>query len=226
MEISVVKFAGVMPEMRDKIIEAVKEAVERTPKRNFKGSVDITINLKNVDTSKAHNRISEDIVLPNGRGRDLKIAVFAKGEVAMKAEKFGANKVLNPDEIEKLGKDKKATKYIVSNYDAFIAEVQYMPLIGKSLGRVLAPRDKMPTPLLPTADISQVIEQVGRTVRIRSKDKTTFSTQVANIEMDAERIGENIRAIIDRVEDKLEHGIQNIDSIYVKTTMGPAVRVI
>ncbi len=93
---------------RKETVEAVKQALAAKPKRNFTESVDLAINLKNIDLSQPKNRVDEEIVLPSGLGKPVKIAVFAKGDVAINAEKAGADYVFPPEEIDKLGGDKAA----------------------------------------------------------------------------------------------------------------------
>ncbi|MDO9096666.1 MAG: 50S ribosomal protein L1, partial [Candidatus Methanoperedens sp.] len=67
---------------QEKILEAVKQALEKSPQRKFSESVDLAINLKNLDMNQPTNRLDEEIILPNGLGKPIKIAVFAKGETA------------------------------------------------------------------------------------------------------------------------------------------------
>ena len=100
-----------------------------------------------------------------------------------------------------------------------------MPAIGKRLGQVLGPRGKMPTPLPPQADVTAVVTRLKKAIKIRSKDRMTFHTIIGNETMQPEQIADNIDAIINRIEGKLEKGKMNIGSVYVKTTMGPAVKV-
>ena len=205
-------------------LQAVKTALERSPKRNFTESIDLAINLRNIDMSKPQNRIDEDIVLPSGLGKPVKIAVFASGELAVKAEKAGADLVISPEQIDVLGENKPQAKILTSEHDFFIAEASLMPSIGKSLGPVLGPRGKMPNPIPPGADIAKFIDRLRKTIKLRSKDKMTFHTIVGCESMAPEEIAENIDAIIKRLETKLDK--HNIRSIHVKTTMGPSVRVL
>jgi len=210
---------------RKETVEAVKQALAGKPKRNFSESVDLAINLKNIDLSQPKNRVDEDIILPSGMGKPVKVAVFAKGETAVNAEKAGADYVFPPEEIDKLGADKPRAKKLAGEVSFFIAETAYMPTIGKKLGQVLGPRGKMPAPLPPQADVTTLINRQKKSIRVRSKDRLTFHANIGVESMSPEDIAENIDTIIKRLETKLEKGKQNIGSIYVKTTMGPAVRV-
>ena len=210
-----------------KTIEAVKKALEESKKlnRKFKQTVDLAVTLKNVDMKDSKNRIDEEIILPNGRGTDSKIAIFASGELALKS-KGKVDLIVKPEEIEELSGDKKKFKKMVDDYDFFIAEAPLMPTIGKTLGVILGPRGKMPRPVPPQIDITGIAKNLRNTVVLRSKSNKTFHTIAGREEMDSEKIAENIDTILKRLETKLERGRMNISSVYVKTTMGPSVRIL
>jgi large subunit ribosomal protein L1 len=208
------------------IDEAIKRAITEAPGRKFIESVDLAINLHNIDLSLPGNRIDAEVILPHGLGRPAKIAVFAAGETAMRAKNAGADRVISADEIKELGGDKRAARKLADEYKFFIAETQFMPVIGKSLGPILGKRGKMPTPLPPTQDVTPQINRLRNMVRIRSRDRPTFHLTVGNRNMDIKDLTENVDAVITRLEQTLKDGRQNLKSVYVKTTMGPAVRVI
>ncbi len=100
-----------------------------------------------------------------------------------------------------------------------------MANIGKSLGQVLGPRGKIPKPLPPGQDPSPLIGNLKRTVRARSRDKKTFHVPVGTRDMDPADLAEKINAVVKRIVGKLEKGYGNIDSIYLKTTMGKPVKL-
>ncbi len=210
-----------------KTIEAVEKALEESKKlnRKFKQTIDLAVTLKNVDLNESKNRIDEEIILPNGRGKESKIAIFASGELALKS-KGKVDLIVKPEEIEDLSGDKKKFKKIVDDYDFFIAEAPLMPTIGKTLGVILGPRGKMPKPVPPQIDITGIVKNLRNTVILRSKANKTFHTIAGKEEMNKEKIAENIDTIIKRLESKLERGRMNISSVYVKTTMGPSVRIL
>jgi large subunit ribosomal protein L1 len=206
------------------IQEAVARAIEEAPPRNFRETVDLAINLRDLDLNDPQKRIDEGVVLPSGTGQDTRIVVFATGETALRAEDV-ADEVLGPDELEELGGDDDAAKDLAGETDFFVAEAAMMQDIGRYLGTVLGPRGKMPTPLQPDDDIVETVNRMRNTVQLRSRDRRTFHTRVGAEDMSAEDIADNIDVIIRRLEANLEKGPLNIDSIYVKTTMGPAVEV-
>ncbi len=205
-------------------VEKIKKAVESAPKRNFIESLDVAINLKDVDLKIPKNRIQDEIILPRGRGKPVRVAVFGSGEFAIKAKKV-ADLIIRPEEIDDFVKDKRAAKKVVDKHDFFIAETPLMPVVGKRMGIILGPRGKMPVPVPPQADPTPIIESMRNKVRIRSRDRITFHAAIGTIEMSPEDIATNYEEVLKRVLAKLDRGQMNIASVYVKTTMGPSVRM-
>lgn len=209
------------------ILQAVEAALAQSKEkgRKFRQTVDLAINLKNVDLSVPKNRIEEEVPLPHGRGKKIKVGLFASGDLAARAREV-ADVVITPEQINELAGDKKRFKKLVNDVQYFLAEAPLMPTIGKTLGVVLGPRGKMPRPVPPGGDPRGLIENLRRTVRVRSKDKRTFHTVVGTEDMGADKIADNVELILKRVEAKLEQGRNNIQSVFVKTTMGQAQKVI
>ncbi|WP_327051862.1 50S ribosomal protein L1 [Halomicrococcus gelatinilyticus] len=206
------------------IEEAVSRALEDSPGRNFRETVDLAINLRDLDLNDPSNRVDESIVLPSGTGQETQIVVFAEGETALRAEDV-ADEVLDGDDLEDLGDDDDEAKDLASATDFFIAEASMMQDIGRYLGTVLGPRGKMPEPLQPDDDVVEVVNRMKNTVQLRSGDRRTFHTRVGAEDMSADEIADNIDVILRRLHTDLEKGPLNVDSVYVKTTMGPAVEV-
>ncbi|WP_456474270.1 50S ribosomal protein L1 [Candidatus Pyrohabitans sp.] len=208
----------------EKIVKAVGEARKASKKRNFTQSFDLAINLRDIDMSKPENRINEEVVLPKGRGKPVKVAVIAGDELAHAAKEH-ADMVITKEELEELAKDKKKAKKIANDIDFFIAQAELMPTIGRFLGPVLGPRGKMPKPVPPNAPLGAIVERLRRTVRLRTKDKPVIHVAVGSEDMSDEDIAQNAEAVLTHLDRKLEKGMNNIRSVYIKTTMGPSVRV-
>jgi large subunit ribosomal protein L1 len=204
-------------------VETINKLLEAAKPRKFKESIEVSVNLRDVDLSVPKNRVEEDVVLPKGRGKPVRIAVFASGELALKSRNV-ADLVIQPQEIEEYASDKRKARALARAYDFFIAEAPLMPVIGKRLGIVLGPRGRMPRPVPPTADPTNLINAMRNTVRVRSRDKRTFHAAIGTRDMPPDDLAENLDALMRRVIAKLERGRFNIQSAYVKTTMGPAVR--
>ncbi|MFB6090575.1 MAG: 50S ribosomal protein L1 [Halobellus sp.] len=210
--------------MADTIVDAVSRALDEAPPRNFRETVDLAVNLRDLDLNDPSKRVDESVVLPSGTGQETQIVVFASGETALRAEDV-ADQVLDGDDLEDLGDDTDAAKDLADETDFFVAEADMMQDIGRYLGTVLGPRGKMPTPLQPDDDVVETVNRMKNTVQLRSRDRRTFHTRVGAEDMDSEDIADNIDVIVRRLEASLEKGPLNIDSMYVKTTMGPSVEV-
>ncbi|QDX41273.1 50S ribosomal protein L1 [Salarchaeum sp. JOR-1] len=210
--------------MADDIDEAVSQALDEAPERNFRETVDLAVNLRDLDLNDPSNRVDESVVLPSGTGQETQIVVFAEGETAVRAEDV-ADDVLGGDELEDLGDDDDAAKDLAGETDFFVAEASMMQDIGRYLGTVLGPRGKMPTPLQPDDDVVETVNRMKNTVQLRSRDRRTFHTRVGAEDMSPDDIADNIDVIVRRLHATLEKGPLNVDSIYVKTTMGPSVEV-
>ncbi|PSQ03846.1 50S ribosomal protein L1 [Halobacteriales archaeon QS_6_71_20] len=210
--------------MADSIEDAVSRALETAPPRNFRETVDLAVNLRDLDLNDPSNRVDDEVVLPAGTGQETRIVVIAEGETALRAEDV-ADDVLSDDDLSDLASEENDAKDLADETDFFVAEADMMQDVASNLGRVLGPRGKMPTPLQPDDDIVETVNRMKNTVQIRSGDRRTFHTRVGAQDMTADEIGDNIDVIVRRLEADLEKGPLNIDAIYVKTTMGPSVEV-
>ena len=210
---------------RQKIVEAVKEAKARAKPRNFTQTVEMAVNLKDIDLKKPENRFKLEVVLPHGRGKEPKIAVIADGAVAEAAKKLGLD-VISGEQLEELAKSPREARKVAKNYDFFIAAAPLMPKIGRYLGRYLGPRNKMPQVVPPTmTNLEPIVEKLKRTVRIQLKNNPVVHTRIGTEDMDDEKLAENAEAVLNAILNKLERGENQVRSVYVKTTMGPAVKV-
>ena len=210
--------------MEEKINQAIKDAIANAPERKFVESVDISFTIKDVDLKNPNNRIKEEVRLPSGRGKEMKIAMFAAGEAATKAKSAGIT-VFTPQEIEEFGSKKGKAKKMANSFDFFLSEVPHMGLIGRYLGVVLGPRGKMPRPVPPTLDPSVIAAGLKSTVVVKSGDRMTFHAAIGTAKQSQEELAANAMEIYNRVISKLERGVGNIRSLFIKTSMGPAQRI-
>jgi large subunit ribosomal protein L1 len=212
--------------MKQEIMEAVKKAKEESKPRNFTQSVDVVITIKDLDVKKPENRIEEEVLLPKGRGKEVKIAFIADGELALQAKNAGADLVISKADLEDMGKNRKDAKKMANRHDFFVAQSDMMPLVGRFLGPVLGPRKKMPKPVPATIKPDSIMERLKSTVKIRIKDQAVIQAIVGSQDMDDEAITENVEAILDVLDQKLEKGRSQIKAMYLKTTMGPVAKVV
>jgi large subunit ribosomal protein L1 len=205
--------------MRENVIRAVQEAKKRSKRRGFVQTFDLIINFKNIDLTKAENRVSREIVLPHGRGKKLRIAFFAES-LLPKLREFEDIEVLRKADIPRL------TKGEVRRIDHFLAEAPLMPLIARSLGKILGPRGKMPTPVPPSIrDLKPLIEGAQRTVRFRLRESPIAHLPVGTETMPDEAVAENILEVLRAVEAVLPKRREQIRDVYLKLTMGPTVKI-
>jgi len=173
----------------------------------------------------AKHGFTHSVELPNSLGKETKICVIASGDLATRARAGQADLVMGREDLDKLGKDKKATRKLASEYDYFIAEAPMMPLVGKTIGSILGPKGKMPTPVPPTAPIDQLVQSHRKLVRVRVREQPVVQCRIGTEKMPDEEIAENAQAVFSRIEAKLERGAKNIGQVLVKTTMGEPVKV-
>lgn len=204
---------------------AIREAKEKGKGRNFRQSIDLVLNLRDFDVKDQKNRVNQDVVLPNGRGSDIRVCVIAGGDLALRAKEGGAG-VLSREDLDTLGKDRKEVKRLASEYDFFVAQADMMPLVGRTLGSVLGPRGKMPKPIPPNANVDGVLTRLSKTVTVRTqRDQAIINSCIGTEAMSDEELAQNMSALVESVERSLPRADQNIGSMLVKTTMGPPVRV-
>ena len=214
-----------MPLNMKNLLAAVKEVKANANERKFSQSIDLAINLQNIDMKKPEGRIQERIELPHSVGKEMKVCVIATGEMATKAKTAGASLVIEKAALEALVADKKKQKNIAKEYDLFIAEAPLMRLVGKSLGASLGPRGKMPTPVPPNANIEEQIEKNRNVVFVRMRGQPVIQCRIGNESMKDEELAENVQAVVRRIEGKLKRGIKNFRSVYLKTSMGSSIKV-
>lgn len=214
-----------MPLSKDQLLTALGEIRKPEAKREFSQSVELIVKLREIDLKRPENRLNESVELPNSLDKETKICVIASGDLATRAKAGQADLVLAREDLDKLGKDKKATRKLVTEYDYFIAEAPLMPLVGKTIGPILGPRGKMPTPVPPNAPIDQIVNSHRKLIRVRVRDQPVVQCRIGTEKMPDEKIAENALAVFSRVEAKLERGAKNIRQVLVKTTMGKPVKV-
>ncbi len=214
-----------MPVSKEAIAKAVTDMRSKAQKRKFTQSVELAVKMRELDLKRPEARINEPLELPTAASKDVKVAVIAGGDLAIRAKNAGADLVIGKEDLDKLGRSKKEARKIAQNYDFFVAEAPLMPQVGKTLGQMLGPRGKMPTPVPPTVAIDDVIKRQRRNVRLKMKDQPVIQCKVGTEDMPDDVLVQNIQAVISRLESKLEKGAKNISKVAIKTTMGPLVKV-
>lgn len=202
--------------MAEKLVDAIKQLREQK-KRNFSQTFDLIVKLIALDLKKPESKINDEFRLPYGWGSDSKVGIFSDMVKNVDATVIGS------DEIERFGNDKRHAKKLVKDVDFFLAEAKLMPLVGKSLGQLLAPHGRMPKVL--TSDVTGTLESLKKSVRIRIKDSPVIQCKVGKEDMKDEEITENVKAIVKYLETRLPKGKSNIGKMYLKLTMGKPIQV-
>lgn len=195
--------------------------VKKLSTAKFDETVEVAVRL-GVDTRKADQNVRGSISLPNGTGKDVRVAVFAEGEKAREAEAAGAD-IVGSDELVA---DIQAGNI---NFDAVIATPNLMGKVGR-LGRILGPRGLMPNPKLGTVtmDVEKMVKELkaGR-VEYRADRYGICHVPMGKVSFTAEALAENYGALYSellRVKPSTAKG-RYVKSVVVSSTMGPGVRV-
>jgi len=202
------------------IDEAVKLVKSRATAK-FDETIELAINL-GVDPRHADQMVRGVVSLPNGTGRALRVAVFAKGAKADEAKKAGADIVGAEDLAEQVQKGE-------INFDRCIATPDMMGVVGR-LGKVLGPRGLMPNPKVGTVtmDVTQAIKDAkGGAVEYRVEKAGVVQAGVGKASFSEDAIVQNVKAFVDSVVKAKPTGAKGtyLKKISISSTMGPGVKV-
>jgi large subunit ribosomal protein L1 len=200
--------------------EAVKLVKERA-KAKFDETIEVAMNL-GVDPRHADQMVRGVVALPNGSGRAVRVAVFARGAKADEAKAAGADVVGAEDLVEKVQAGN-------IDFDRVVATPDLMPLVGR-LGKVLGPRGLMPNPKVGTVtmDVTGAVKGVkGGSVEFRVEKAGIVQAGVGKASFAAEKLVENIMAFADAVQKAKPAGAKGhyINRVAISSTMGPGVKV-
>jgi len=196
----------------------LKNARDGITKRNFTQSAELTLILKDIDIKKGFS-INEVVNLPNKVTKNSSVCVFASGDMGMRARKAQVDRVIEPEELDRLGTNKKDARKVVKGYDFFLADTTLMPRVGRSLGQFMGPKGKMPSPLPYGAPIENITERFRGSVRARAKNQLNVSAKIGDEKMEDDQLVNNALAIISAIEKKLPQGDKNIHNAIIKFTM-------
>ena len=206
------------------LVQIIKQAKESDKERKFNQTMELIMVFKDVDVKKGF-AINEIIQLPKKINRPASVCIMATGDMGIKAKKANADRVINEDELTKLGANKRESRKIINKYDFFLADTKLMPTVGKVLGQLLGPRGKMPTPVPFNAPIESFLERFRASIKVRVKGSLSMSCKIGEENMDDLDLAANANAVATTIEKKLPNGNRNIKKIMVKTTMGNIVKL-
>jgi large subunit ribosomal protein L1 len=205
--------------MAELTVDKLKEL--RKNKRKFTQTVDLIVNLSNLDLKKTENRIRDRIKLPN-KIKEVKICFIVD---ALLSKTKGINhKVLTKTNLDF---NKREAKKLASNYDFFVVEAPLMPTVAKVLGKYIGPRNKQMIPIPPnTKDLKPIIEDLEKTVSINLIKDPLIQIPIAKEDLEEKKIIENYNSAINKIKELVESKKAQIKSIYIKLTMGEPIKVI
>ena len=206
------------------IKELVKRAREGAGKRNFSQSAELTLILKDIDVKKGFN-LNETVALPHKPSKQPSICVIAAGEMGMRAKKAGIEHVMEPEELGRLGTNKREARKLVRAHDFFLSDTNQMAAVGRSLGQFLGPKGKMPTPLPYGAPVETIATRFKGSVRVKAKNQLNAATKIGDEKLSDDQLAENASAVIAAVEKKLPQGDKNIKNVMVKFSMGKSAKL-
>ncbi|MFR5875211.1 MAG: 50S ribosomal protein L1 [Eubacterium sp.] len=201
-----------------------KEALDlviQTAKAKFDETVEVHVRL-GVDSRHADQQVRGAVVLPNGTGKDVRVAVFAKGDLAKAAEEAGADVVGDADLVQKIQGG-------WMDFDVAIASPDMMGFVGR-LGKVLGPRGLMPSPKAGTVtmDVAKAVQEAKAGKIEYRLDKTNIiHCPIGKVSFGTDKLLENFNALLDAIikaKPEASKG-QYIKSCAVASTMGPGVRM-
>ncbi len=187
----------------------------------FDESVDVAIKL-GVDPRHADQQVRGTVVLPHGTGKQVRVAVFAKGEKAKEAEAAGADIVGAEDLAQRIEAGD-------IDFDVAVATPDMMGLVGR-LGRILGPRGLMPNPKSGTVtmDVAEAVRQIkAGKVEFRMNKEAGIHVAIGKVSFDVEKLYDNFKALMDailRAKPAAAKG-QYLRSVAVSSTMGPGIKL-
>ncbi|WP_370253168.1 50S ribosomal protein L1 [Nioella sp.] len=210
-------FAG----KEDITVEEALDLIKANATAKFDETVEIAMNL-GVDPRHADQMVRGTVTLPNGTGKSVRVAVFARGPKAEEAKEAGADVVGAEDLME-------AVQGGNIDFERCIATPDMMPIVGR-LGKVLGPRNLMPNPKVGTVtmDVAEAVKAAkGGQVQFRVEKAGVIHAGVGKVSFDAAKLAENVRAFVDAVSKAKPTGAKGayMKKVSLSSTMGPGVSV-
>ena len=204
------------------LAEMMASAKTSGKKRGFKQSVELVMSFKDIDVKKGF-ALNEMVQLPK-TSSPATVCVIAGGDMGQKAKEAKADAVVGSDDLDKFAANKRESRKFINKYDFFLADTQMMPVVGKTLGQLLGPRGKMPTPVPFNAPIESFLERFRTSIKVRTRASLSLSCKIGDETMSNEDLAVNAHAVLGAVERKLPNGEKNIKRVVIKTTMGQPIK--
>ena len=204
------------------LVDMVKEAKTSTKERKFKQSVELIVTFKDIDVKKGF-AINEVVQLPK-TSSPATVCVIATGDMSQKAKEAKADSVIGTEELDKFATNKRESRKFINKHDFFLADTKVMPTVGKTLGQLLGPRGKMPTPVPFDASIEAFLERFRSCIKVRTRASLSIASKIGDVSMEDLDLAVNAHAVLTAIEKKLPNGEKNMKKILIKTTMGKPIK--
>ena len=192
-------------------------------KRGFVETIECQISLKNYDPQR-DKRFSGTFKLPTVPRPNLKCCVLGNAAHCEQADRIGVDK-MSVEDLKKLNKNKKLVKKLAKRYDFFVASDNMIKQIPRLLGPGLTKAGKFPTVLSSGEDMQDKIDEVKATIKFQMKKVMCLNVSVGNVSQDKKDIIVNVQLAANFLASLLKKNWQNINNIYIKSTMGPPQQI-
>ncbi|GMI19797.1 hypothetical protein TrRE_jg9694 [Triparma retinervis] len=205
--------------------ETVKKGGEdvKGKKRNFTETIECQISLKNYDPQR-DKRFSGTFRLPTVPRPNIKCCVLGNAAHCEQADRIGVDK-MSVEDLKKLNKNKKLVKKLAKRYDFFLASDNMVKQIPRLLGPGLTKAGKFPTVLASGEDMQGKIDEVKSTIKFQMKKVMCLNVSVGNMDMEKKEVIVNVQLAANFLASLLKKNWQNINGIFIKSTMGPAQQI-
>jgi len=214
---------------KNKVISGLEKLRANSKKRNFKQTVDLIFNIKDIDLKKTDNHIDFFLTVPHSRGKKVKVCALVDIDLKEQAEKSMDKTVLVSDFVG-YQNNKAMLKKLAKSYDFFVAQANIMAKVATTFGKVLGSRGKMPNPkagcvVPPNADLGKLHERLQTLVRVKLKASPIIHMFIGRENITDEEIAANVMTVYDSLIHQLPSETNNIRSIHLKLTMSKPIRL-
>ncbi len=202
--------------------------------RKFDESIDLIINIKDVNLNDPKNRIDKEIILANEVISKEKpnICVIASDEILLEAKKIGLDTIDSDGLVTLNNEEKKVKKKFAKKYDFFVVEDKMMRDVARYLARFLGPLGKMPKPfptgygiISTTDDLRVAFDRYKKVIRVQMKKQPIIFIKIGRKSMEFDKLFENMKTVVNFIGDQMPHKFNNFKSMFLKSTMGKPVKI-
>ncbi|ODV84557.1 hypothetical protein CANARDRAFT_29090 [[Candida] arabinofermentans NRRL YB-2248] len=209
-------------QVREHVQNVLKYSNE-TKKRNFLETVELQVGLKNYDPQR-DKRFSGSLKLPNVPRPNMTICIFGDAFDVDRAKSLGVD-AMSVDDLKKLNKNKKLIKKLAKKYNAFVASEVLIKQVPRLLGPQLSKAGKFPTPVSHNDDLYSKVTDVKSTIKFQLKKVLCLAVAIGHVEMEEDALVTHIMMSINFLVSLLKKNWQNVGSLVIKSSMGPAFRL-